>query len=141
MMLKARDQRDGEAGGAPVGTTLEVLDLFITPRRGANLCGPENRVTLTTVVAPPCAGALIIVTSTSSHNGKVERQYRPSLRTPALERRLGTILRRRFSRTFAGDRMAAWRLDPCALARSPITMHYHHGAGRKFSITTVKLGG
>ncbi len=28
----------------PVGTTLEVLDLFYNTRRGANSCAPRNRI-------------------------------------------------------------------------------------------------
>ena len=111
----------------PVGTTLEVLDLFYnTPARRKFMRTEKTEFGHIDEVVRRIALARFDVTINLSHNGKVmpvsgSRSGWPA-RAPA-----GDNLRRRFSRTCAGDRVAAWRSDPARLGRRSAA--YHPGAG------------
>ncbi len=112
----------------PVGTTLEVLDLFYnTPARRKFMRTEKTEFGHIDEVVRRIALARFDVTINLSHNGKVMRQYRAVAQDGQRERRLGDNLRRRFSRTCAGDRVAAWRSDPARLGRRSAA--YHPGAG------------
>ena len=61
----------------PVGTTLEVLDLSTTPRRGANSCAPRKpNLTISMKSSAALRWRVFDVTINLSHNGKIVRQYR-----------------------------------------------------------------
>ena len=88
----------------PVGTTLEVLDLFYNTRRGANSCAPRKpEFNHIDEIIRRIALARFDVTISLSHNGKIVRQYRAVPEGGQKERRLGAICGNRFSRTSAGD--------------------------------------
>lgn len=110
----------------PVGTTLEVLDLFYnTPARRKFMRTEKTEFGHIDEVVRRIALARFDVTINLSHNGDAPVSGRRSgwpARAPA-----GDNLRRRFSRTCAGDRVAAWRSDPARLGRRSAA--YHPGAG------------
>lgn len=60
----------------PVGTTLEVLDLFYNTPPDASLCVPKTEFGHIDEIIRRIATARFDVTINLSHNGKVMRQYR-----------------------------------------------------------------
>jgi DNA mismatch repair protein MutL len=99
----------------PVGTTLEVLDLFYnTPARRKFMRTEKTEFGHIDEMVRRIALARFDVTINLSHNGKVMRQYRAVAQDGQRERRLGAICGA-VSRTCAGDRVAAWRSDPARL--------------------------
>lgn len=76
----------------PVGTTLEVLDLFYnTPARRKFMRTEKTEFGHIDEVVRRIALARFDVTINLSHNGKVMRQYRAVAQDGQRERRLGTI--------------------------------------------------
>ncbi len=123
----------------PVGTTLEVLDLFYnTPARRKFMRTEKTEFGHIDEVVRRIALARFDVTINLSHNGKVMRQYRAVAQDGQRERRLGTICGAAFLELCAGDRVAAWRSDPARLGRRSAA--YHPRRWRKFSIATLTGG-
>ena len=82
----------------PVGTTLEVLDLFYNTRRGANSCAPRKpNLTAIDEIIRRIALARFDVTINLSHNGKIVASVPRNCRKAGKRRRLGADLRHRFS--------------------------------------------
>ncbi|MBA0211257.1 DNA mismatch repair endonuclease MutL [Pectobacterium brasiliense] len=76
----------------PVGTTLEVLDLFYnTPARRKFMRTEKTEFTHIDEVVRRIALARFDVAITLHHNGKLMRQYRAALDKSQYERRLGSI--------------------------------------------------
>lgn len=76
----------------PVGTTLEVLDLFYnTPARRKFMRTEKTEFAHIDEVVRRIALARFDVAITLHHNGKLVRQYRPAVETSQHERRLGNI--------------------------------------------------
>ena len=76
----------------PVGTTVEVLDLFYnTPARRKFLRTEKTEFAHIDEVVRRIALARFDITLTLQHNGKVVRQYRAVRESEARERRLGAI--------------------------------------------------
>ncbi|MEE3660955.1 DNA mismatch repair endonuclease MutL [Brenneria sp. g21c3] len=76
----------------PVGTTLEVLDLFYnTPARRKFMRTEKTEFTHIDEVVRRIALARFDIAITLHHNGKLIRQYRPATEPSQHERRLGSI--------------------------------------------------
>ncbi|MFE8152240.1 DNA mismatch repair endonuclease MutL [Brenneria goodwinii] len=76
----------------PVGTTLEVLDLFYnTPARRKFMRTEKTEFTHIDEVVRRIALARFDIAITLHHNGKLIRQYRPAVDASQHERRLGSI--------------------------------------------------
>ncbi|MCG8707611.1 DNA mismatch repair endonuclease MutL [Brenneria sp. 4F2] len=76
----------------PVGTTLEVLDLFYnTPARRKFMRTEKTEFTHIDEVVRRIALARFDIAITLHHNGKLIRQYRPATEASQHERRLGSI--------------------------------------------------
>ncbi|RLM28238.1 DNA mismatch repair protein MutL [Brenneria alni] len=76
----------------PVGTTLEVLDLFYnTPARRKFMRTEKTEFTHIDEVVRRIALARFDIAITLHHNGKLIRQYRPAADASQHERRLGSI--------------------------------------------------
>lgn len=118
----------------PVGTTLEVLDLFYnTPARRKFMRTEKTEFGHIDEIIRRIALARFDVTLNLSHNGKVMRQYRAVAEGGQKERRLGAICGTPFlEKALAiGGSMAIW---PCAAGlpiRTPAAPR-----SQKFSIAT-----
>ncbi|AOP41836.2 DNA mismatch repair endonuclease MutL [Edwardsiella piscicida] len=97
----------------PVGTTLEVLDLFYnTPARRKFLRTEKTEFAHIDEVVRRIALARFDITLTLQHNGKTVRQYRAVREGDARERRLGAIC----GTAFVQHALAlAWRHDDLAI--------------------------
>lgn len=106
----------------PVGTTLEVLDLFYnTPARRKFMRTEKTEFGHIDEIVRRIALARFDVTINLSHNGKAVRQYR------AVPEGGQRDLRHAVSRTCPGDRVAAWRSDSARLGGRSFT--YQPDAG------------
>ena len=90
---EGRDRGDVMKPAAhPIGTTLEVLDLFSNTPRGASSCAPKKpEFNPIDEIVRRIALARFDVTINLSHNGKMMRQYRAVAEGGPRERRLGSI--------------------------------------------------
>lgn len=99
----------------PVGTTLEVLDLFYnTPARRKFMRTEKTEFGHIDEIIRRIALARFDVTLNLSHNGKVMRQYRAVAEGGQKERRLGAICGTPFWKK-RWPLVAAWRFGPARL--------------------------
>ncbi|MRS90446.1 DNA mismatch repair endonuclease MutL [Enterobacteriaceae bacterium RIT714] len=122
----------------PVGTTLEVLDLFYnTPARRKFMRTEKTEFTHIDEIIRRIALARFDVTINLSHNGKVMRQYRAVAEGGQKERRLGAICGTAFlEQALAiewqhGDlAMRGWVADPKAMNATLADIQYCYVNGR-----------
>ncbi|MEC5344020.1 DNA mismatch repair endonuclease MutL [Brenneria populi] len=111
----------------PVGTTLEVLDLFYnTPARRKFMRTEKTEFTHIDEVVRRIALARFDIAITLRHNGKTIRQYRPASDASQHERRLGSIcgsafLQHALAVAWRHDDLVihGWVADPCAAQQLP----------------------
>lgn len=121
----------------PVGTTLEVLDLFYnTPARRKFLRTEKTEFTHIDEVIRRIALARFDVSINLQHNGKMIRQYRAIKENEPRERRLGSICSTQFLQHALaiswqhGDlKIDGWVVDPVG-ARTLTDMQYCYVNGR-----------
>lgn len=122
----------------PVGTTLEVLDLFYnTPARRKFMRTEKTEFTHIDEIVRRIALARFDVTINLSHNGKMVRQYRAVQEGAGRERRLGAICGNAFlEHALAiewqhGDlAMRGWVMEPGASTSALAEIQYCYVNGR-----------
>ncbi len=122
----------------PVGTTLEVLDLFYnTPARRKFMRTEKTEFTHIDEIVRRIALARFDVTINLSHNGKMVRQYRAVQEGAGRERRLGAICGNAFlEHALAiewqhGDlAMRGWVMEPAASTSALAEIQYCYVNGR-----------